>query len=149
MCTFVIATLPESVDLAALESAIPRDLKLKLLRGGLQDETVSVHGFGFTPFSNHELEKQLPCNDQLALMTRLHCDCWTTLATTNTSRRETQRWRNIFREMLTVIDRFGLILHFGDPSDSFTLNGPEVRCVCSSDCLFGLRRDTLYEILLT
>ena len=149
MCTFIIATLPESVDLATLDSVIPRDLKLKLLRGGLQDETVSAHGFGFIPFVNQELKKQLPCNDQLALMTRLHCDCWTTLATTNTSRKETQRWRNIFKEMLTVIDRFGLVLHFGDPSDRFTLNGPEVRSVSSSDCLFGLRRDTLYEMLLT
>ena len=144
----MIATLPQHTDCAALESAIPQELKLKLLRGALGAESVASDRFGFTPFCNLSIEEQLPCKDELALMTRLHCDCWSTLASAKTSPKESRWWRNIFREMLCRIDRFGLLIHFGDPSDDFLLAGPELRSVRDRDCLFGLRRDTLYEITL-
>ncbi|MEZ6064103.1 MAG: hypothetical protein R3C19_27470, partial [Planctomycetaceae bacterium] len=133
-------------DYAALESAIPAELKLRLLRGALQDETVASDRFGFTPFRNSPLERQLPSNDELALMTRLHCDCWTSLASGKPSRKELRRWRTIFRAMLQRIDRFGLLIHFGTYSDDFCLAGPEVRCVSHYDCLDGLLRDTLYQM---
>lgn len=144
----MIATLPQQTDFVALESAIPNELKLKLLRGGLQDDDVTPGRFGFTPFCNPEIEVQLPCDDRLTLMTRLHCDCWTTLASVRQSRKELQRWQNIFREMLRQIDRFGLLIHFGDPSDNFVLAGPEIRSVRDRDCLYGLYHDKLYEITM-
>lgn len=124
-------------------------MKVKLLRGGLRDESVSEYTFGFTVFANPAIEKQLPCNDLLALTTRLPCDCWTTLATQQTSRRESQRWRNIFRVMLEEIGRFGLIIHWGESLDDFALAGPEMRPLLSADCLVGIQRDTLYEVSWT
>ena len=144
----VIATLPQHTDCSDLESAIPSDLKLKLLRGALQGEAVTSDRFGFTQLCNPSVEEQLPCNDQLVLMTRLHCDCWSTLASANSSRRELQRWRNIFREMLYRIERFGLLIHFGDSSDRFLVAGPEFRSMRDRECLDGLRRDTLYKITM-
>jgi hypothetical protein len=107
---------------------------------------VAPDRFGFTPFSNSPIEDQLPCNDKLTLMSRLHCDCWSTLASPNPSRKELRRWQNIFREMLCQVDRFGLIIHFGDPSDNFVV--AEIRSVLAPDCLFGLSRDKLYEITM-
>lgn len=135
-------------DRVALESAIPVDLKLKLLRGAFENETIAADRIGFTPFSNPSIKEQLPCDDELVLMTRLHCDCWSTLASTHANRKELQRWRNIFREMLTQVDRFGLLIHFGVESDKFLVAGPESRSISERDCLLGLNRDTLYELTL-
>jgi hypothetical protein len=149
MCKWIIATLPSDTNIAALERAVPDDLKLKLLRGGLQEKNVSSQSFGFTPFSNLHLQSQMPCNDQLVLTTRLHCDCWTTLATASPSRNEVQRWRHILRRMLEHIDRFGLIIHFGDPNDQFILAGPEYRSLEQGNCLHGLLLDTMYEFALS
>jgi hypothetical protein len=143
-----MATLPQNTDLVALESAISDELKLKLLRGALQDNAVTADRLGFTPFRNPSIEEQLPCNDQLVLMTRLHCDCWSTLASVNTSPKEAQRWRSIFRDMLCQVDRFGLLIHYGVQSDRFLLAGPELRSISDRDCLFRLRRDTFYEIAI-
>lgn len=146
LCTIVIATLPQHTDVGSLEKAIPDGLKLKLLGEALQDEAITADRFGFTRFSNASVESQLPNNDDLVLMTRLHCDCWSTLASTNTSVKESQRWRNIFREMLHNVDRFGLLIHFGSEADKLLLAGPEVRSVSDEQCLLGLKYDTLYEM---
>lgn len=146
LCTIVIATLPEHTDYVAIESAIPDELKLKLLRGALQDPSIAANRFGFTPFANPSIKEQLPCNDDLVLMTRLHCDCWSTLASAHASSKEVQRWRSIFREMLSHVDRFGLLIHFGTQSDKFLLAGPELRSISDRDCLLQLRHDTFYEI---
>lgn len=133
-------------DLTTLESAIPDELKRKLLRGAFKEDTIAADRFGFTPFSNASIKEQLPCDDDLVFMTRLHCDCWSTLASANANRRELQRWRSIFREMLTQVDRFGLLIHFGVESERFLVAGPESRSIRERDCLLGLNRDTLYEI---
>ena len=146
MCTLIIATLPAMTDRVALESAIPDELKLKLLRGAFRDETIAADRIGFTPFGNPSIKEQLPCEDDLVLMTRLHCDCWSTLASRITSSKESQRWRSIFREMLSKVERFGLLIHFGVQSDRFLVAGPELRSISDRDCLLGLRLDTLYEI---
>ena len=148
MCVLVIATLPQNTDCVALESAIPDELKLKLLHGALQDKAITADRLGFTLFRNPSVEEQLPCNDHLVLMTRLHCDCWSTLASANTSTKEARRWRSIFREMLCHVDRFGLLIHFGVQSDRFLLAGPEWRSISDRDCLLRLRRDTFYEITI-
>lgn len=146
MCVFLIVTLPCRANLYALETAIPQELKRELLRTGLREESMTPECFGFTPLANLVIEKQLPTNDQLARMTRLHCDCWTTLGTVATSEQEATLWRDIFTSMLSVIDRFGMLIHFGDPNDPFQIAGPEFRSIATSTGLMCLQWDTLYEI---
>lgn len=144
MCRFVLASFPVDTDLVALAATIPAELRRSLLRGGLKDSWPDHTHFAFDPVSS---KLELPFADELLVTcTRVHCDCWSTLTTGTPNRKELSRWRSIFDALHVAVPRFGLIVHFGDPSDVFRLAGPTRLPMSESAPLHRIQLDTYYDV---
>ena len=145
VCRFVLASLPADTDLAALASSIPERVRQLLLRGGLNDSWPDHTHFAFDPVNT---SLSLPfADEQLVRCTRVHCDCWSTLTTDSPNRKELARWRTIFDSIHNIILRFGLIVHFGDPTDVFDLAGPTLLPMSEAAPLHRLQLDTYYDVI--
>lgn len=147
MCRCLMASIPDDTDLKQLEASIPSGLKQSLLRRGFHASWPQPRHFGFQVVDNSPVRSQLPTNDLIVTMTRVVCDCWSTLGSDRLDSKEASRWRSVLECMRAAIPRFAFLVHFGTPSDAFVLKGPEVISLSDRQPLQNLRLDTLYEIL--
>jgi hypothetical protein len=153
MCKFIFAVLPHGSDLGRLEACIPQKLRHGMMRFAMREEA-RADQFGFTEVKNDCVQSQLPDDDILARVDRLHCDCWSHLGRRSISERppkELRRWLTIIRLLVQteVAERIGLLMHFGDPTDSFIVHGPIVYDLAevSAAHLTNWEWDTLYEFV--
>jgi hypothetical protein len=85
---------------------------------------------------------------------RLQCDCWSQLGRRTAAEKapkEIRRWLTIIRLLVQdeLTERIGLLMHFGNPTDSFALRGPVVYELTevSPTHLTNWEWDTLYEFV--
>jgi len=145
VCRFLLAAIPENTDLIDLERAIPERLRRSLLRVGTRASGLGANLIGFTIVENLSVQTQMPTSDLLVRLTRLPCDCWSTLFTPELAEKESSKWLAVFGVILAEVGRFGVLAHFGDPENQFEVSGP---CSLSlaNKSLGGLQEDTFYEV---
>jgi hypothetical protein len=78
MCKFILSALPRGADPMRLETAIPMDLRRRLIRLG-PDEYAAADQVGVEEVENPFVTSQVPGDDRLVRLTRIHCDCWSEL----------------------------------------------------------------------
>ena len=153
MCKFILATLPRATDLQQMEASIPDAIRRRLISLGPGEYAPADH-VGVEEVENRFVADQLPADDRLVRLTRMHCDCWSDLGRRQdlaTPSKEIGRWLTLLRRWIGrgTADRIGLFIHFGDPGDAMVLRGPIVHEVgrINATHLEMWEWDTIYEFV--